>query len=126
MWQLNNYIKDFLLLFYSPSTSSHTQKVYSFIDLEFACNILCMCPLKWQNQYHLVEKCYSEGVKSLLLILEYIKVMHTVDEKHAAVKPAKSQISKQPSRKFSPGMHVPVLDLSPFYKLYFVSTVRNS
>ena len=49
MLQLNNYIEDLLCLFYSPSTSSHTQKVYSFMDSELACNILCMWPLKWQD-----------------------------------------------------------------------------
>ena len=39
---LNNYVNNFLCLFYSPSTSLHTQKVYSFTDLELACNI-CKC-----------------------------------------------------------------------------------
>ena len=62
VFQLNNYVEDLPCLFYSPSTSSHTQKVYSFTNSELACNILCMCPLKWQDQYHLLEKCYPEGV----------------------------------------------------------------
>ena len=66
------------------------QKAYSFTDLELACHLLRMCPLKWQDQYHLLEKCNTEGVKPLLLILEYIEVAHPVDEK-AAAKPAKSQ-----------------------------------
>ena len=96
MLQLNNYVEDLLCLFYSPSMSSHTQKVYSSTDSELACNILCMCPLKWQDQYHLLEKCYLEGVKPLLLILEHIEVAHPVHKASPAAKPAKSQGSKQP------------------------------
>ena len=72
--QLNTHIEDLLCLFYSPSVSLHTQKVKSFTDAVLACNILHMCPLKWQGQYHLLEKCYPEGVKRLLLILECIEV----------------------------------------------------
>ena len=78
--QLNNYVEDLQCLFYSPSASSHMQKVYSFTDSELACNILRMCPLKWQDQYHLLEKCYPERVKPLLLILECIEVVHPVQK----------------------------------------------
>ncbi len=53
--QLNSYIEDLLCLLYSPSASLHSQKVKSFTDVELACNILCVCPLKWQDQYHLLE-----------------------------------------------------------------------
>ncbi len=63
--------KDLSCLFYSPSVSLHMQKVYPFTDLKLACNILCMCPLKWQDQCHLLEKCYPEGVKPLLLTLKF-------------------------------------------------------
>ena len=63
MLQLNNCREDLLHLYYIPSTSSHTQRVYSFMDLELTCNILRMCPLNWQDRYHLLEKCYLEGVK---------------------------------------------------------------
>ena len=105
--QLNNYVEDLPCLFYSPSASSHTQKVYSFTDSELACNILRMCPLKWQDQYHLLEKCYPEGVKPLLLILERIEVAHPVHEASAAAKPAKSQGSEQPSKKFTQGARIP-------------------
>ena len=59
MTKLNKYIKELPCLFYSPSVS-------------VTCQILCMCPVKWQDQYHLVEKCYSKGVKPLLAILECI------------------------------------------------------
>ena len=45
--QLNSYIEVLPCLFYSPSTSSHRQKVKSFTDAELECNILRMCPLKW-------------------------------------------------------------------------------
>ena len=105
--QLNNYVEDLLCLFYSPSASSHTQKVYSFMDSELACNILRMCPLKWQDQYHLLKKCYPEGVKPLLLILERIEVAHPVHEASAAAKPAQSQSSEQPSKKFTQGAQIP-------------------
>ena len=98
MLQLNSYIEDLPCLFFSPSASSHTQKVKSFTDAELACNILRMCPLKWQDQYHLLEKCYPEGVKPLLLILERIEVAHPVNDANAAAKPAKSQGSEQPSK----------------------------
>eukprot|EP00804_Cyclotella_cryptica_P011089 CCRYP_013557-RA/>CCRYP_013557-RA protein AED:0.38 eAED:0.42 QI:0/-1/0/1/-1/1/1/0/169 len=64
-----------------------------------------MCPLKWQDQYHLLEKCYPEGVKPLLLILERIEVAHPVDEKQSTAKPAKAQAADQPSKKFSPSGH---------------------
>ena len=107
MLQLNNYVEDLPCLFYSPSASSHTQKVYSFTDSELACNILRMCPLKWQDQYHLLEKCYPEGVKPLLLILEHIEVAHPVHETSAAVKPLKSQGLEQPSKKFTQGGRIP-------------------
>ena len=72
--QLNNTIKDLLCLFFSLSTSLHTQKVYSFMNSKLACNILCMCPLKWQDQYHLLKKSYPEGVKPLWLILKCIEM----------------------------------------------------
>ena len=75
------------------------QKVYSFIDSELTCNILRMCPLKWQDQYNLLEKCFPEGVKPLLLILERIEVENPVHETNAAAKLAKSQGSKQPTKK---------------------------
>eukprot|EP00804_Cyclotella_cryptica_P025636 CCRYP_002848-RA/>CCRYP_002848-RA protein AED:0.28 eAED:0.28 QI:0/-1/0/1/-1/1/1/0/205 len=71
--QLNNYVEDLPCLYYSPSASTQTQQVYSFTDAELACHILRMCPLKWQDQYHLLEKCYPEGVKPLLLILERVR-----------------------------------------------------
>ncbi len=83
------------------------QKVYSFTDSELTCNILHMCPLKWQDQYHLLEKCYPEGVKPLLLILERIEVAHPVHEASAAAKPSKSQGSEQPSKKFTQGARIP-------------------
>ncbi len=105
--QLNNYVEDLPCLFYSPSASLHTQKVYSFTDSELVCNILCMCPLKWQDQYHLLEKCYPEGVKPLLLILECIEVVHPVHEASAAAKPTKSQGLDQTSKKFMQGMQIP-------------------
>jgi hypothetical protein len=105
--QLNSYIEDLPCLFFSPSASSHTQKVKSFTDAELACNILRMCPLKWQDQYHLLEKCYPEGVKPLLLILERIEVAHPVNDANAAAKPAKSQGSEQPSKKFTQGGRIP-------------------
>eukprot|EP00804_Cyclotella_cryptica_P017993 CCRYP_008291-RA/>CCRYP_008291-RA protein AED:0.40 eAED:0.40 QI:0/-1/0/1/-1/1/1/0/136 len=66
-----------------------------------------MCPLKWQDQYHLLEKCYPEGVKPLLLILERIEVAHPVDEKQSAAKPAKAQAADQPSRKSSLSGRIP-------------------
>eukprot|EP00804_Cyclotella_cryptica_P030977 CCRYP_013566-RA/>CCRYP_013566-RA protein AED:0.41 eAED:0.41 QI:0/-1/0/1/-1/1/1/0/95 len=66
-----------------------------------------MCPLKWQDQYHLLEKCYPEGVKPLLLILERIEVAHPVDEKQSTAKPAKAQAADQPSKKFSPSGRIP-------------------
>eukprot|EP00804_Cyclotella_cryptica_P005518 CCRYP_003037-RA/>CCRYP_003037-RA protein AED:0.35 eAED:0.35 QI:0/-1/0/1/-1/1/1/0/176 len=105
--QLNNYIEDLPCLYYSPSASAMTQQVYSFTDSELACHILRMCPLKWQDQYHLLEKCYPEGVKPLLLILERIEVAHPVDEKQSAAKPAKAQAADQPSRKSSLSGRIP-------------------
>eukprot|EP00804_Cyclotella_cryptica_P029683 CCRYP_018701-RA/>CCRYP_018701-RA protein AED:0.21 eAED:0.26 QI:0/-1/0/1/-1/1/1/0/236 len=80
--QLNNYVEDLLCLYYSLSASTMTQQVYSFTDAELACHILRMCLLKWQDQYHLLEKCYP-GVKPLLLILERIEVAHPVDERQS-------------------------------------------
>eukprot|EP00804_Cyclotella_cryptica_P007125 CCRYP_014513-RA/>CCRYP_014513-RA protein AED:0.12 eAED:0.65 QI:0/0/0/1/1/1/2/0/396 len=64
-------------------------------------------PNKWQDQYHLLEKCYPEGVKPLLLILERIEVAHRVDEKQSTAKPAKAQAADQPSKKFSPNGRIP-------------------
>ena len=105
--QLNNYVEDLPCLYYSPSASTMTQAVYSFTDSELACHILRMCPLKWQDQYHLLEKCYPEGVKPLLLILERIEVAHPVDEKQSTAKPAKAQATDQPSKKFAHGARIP-------------------
>ena len=48
----------------------------------------------------MLEKCYPEWVKPLLLILQQIEVMHPVNEVNAAAKPAKSQGTEQPSKKF--------------------------
>eukprot|EP00804_Cyclotella_cryptica_P019499 CCRYP_006644-RA/>CCRYP_006644-RA protein AED:0.16 eAED:0.64 QI:0/0/0/1/1/1/2/0/369 len=61
----------------------------------------------WQDQYHLLEKCYPEGVKSLLLILERIEVAHPVDERQSSSKPAKAQGAEQPSKKFALGAQIP-------------------
>ena len=83
--QLNSYIEDLPCLFYSPSASLNTQKVKSIMDVELACNILRMCLLKWQDQHHLLEKCYPEGVKPLLLILKHRKVAHPVNNASAAM-----------------------------------------
>jgi hypothetical protein len=105
--QLNNYVEDLPCLYYSPSASTMTQQVYSFTDAELACHILRMCPLKWQDQYHLLEKCYPEGVKPLLLILERIEVAHPVDERQSSSKPARAQGAEQPSKKFAPGARIP-------------------
>ncbi len=107
MLQLNNNVEDLPCLFYSPSTSSHMQKVCSSMDSEVACNILCMCPLKWQDQYHLLEKCYPGGVKPLLLILECIEVVQPVHETSAEAKPTKSQGLDQSTKKFTQGMQIP-------------------
>eukprot|EP00804_Cyclotella_cryptica_P014238 CCRYP_005658-RA/>CCRYP_005658-RA protein AED:0.27 eAED:0.27 QI:0/-1/0/1/-1/1/1/0/224 len=104
--QLNNYVEDLPCLYYSPA-STQTQQVYSFTDAELACHILRMCPLKWQDQYHLLEKCYPEGVKPLLLILERIEVAHPVDERQSSSKPAKAQGAEQPSKKFALGARIP-------------------
>eukprot|EP00804_Cyclotella_cryptica_P003365 CCRYP_012861-RA/>CCRYP_012861-RA protein AED:0.23 eAED:0.75 QI:0/0/0/1/1/1/2/0/279 len=105
--QLNNYVEDLPCLYYSPSASTMTQQVYSFTDAELSCHILRMCPLKWQDQYHLLEKCYPEGVKPLLLILERIEVAHPVDERQSSSKPAKAQGAEQPSKKFALGARIP-------------------
>eukprot|EP00804_Cyclotella_cryptica_P023754 CCRYP_011142-RA/>CCRYP_011142-RA protein AED:0.22 eAED:0.51 QI:0/0/0/1/1/1/2/0/256 len=59
--------------------------------------------VRWQDQYHLLEKCYPEGVKPLLLILERIEVAHPVDERQSPSKPAKAQGAEQPSKKFALG-----------------------
>eukprot|EP00804_Cyclotella_cryptica_P006309 CCRYP_010148-RA/>CCRYP_010148-RA protein AED:0.43 eAED:1.00 QI:0/0/0/1/1/1/2/0/386 len=105
--QLNNYVEDLPCLYYSPSASTMTQQVCSFTDAELACHILRMCPLKWQDQYHLLEKCYPEGVKPLLLILERIEVVHPVDERQSSSKPAKAQGAEQPSKQFALGARIP-------------------
>ena len=55
----------------------------------------------------MLEKCYPEGVKPLLLILECIEVAHPVHEASTAAKPAKSQGSEQPSKKFTQGARIP-------------------
>ena len=73
------HIKKLPCLLYSPSAFSQTHKVYSYTDLELACQILCMCPVKWQDQYHLLEKCYPKEVKPLLAIFECIEVEVLVD-----------------------------------------------
>eukprot|EP00804_Cyclotella_cryptica_P003249 CCRYP_010479-RA/>CCRYP_010479-RA protein AED:0.25 eAED:0.25 QI:0/-1/0/1/-1/1/1/0/240 len=95
------------VLVLQPGASTMTQQVYSFTDAELACHILRMCPLKWQDQYHLLEKCYPEGVKPLLLILERIEVAHPVDERQSSSKPAKAQGAEQPSKKFALGARIP-------------------
>eukprot|EP00804_Cyclotella_cryptica_P019135 CCRYP_020878-RA/>CCRYP_020878-RA protein AED:0.08 eAED:0.80 QI:0/0/0/1/1/1/3/0/430 len=89
-----------------PERKTMTQQVYSFTDAELACHIVHMCPLKWQDQYHLLEKCYPEGVKSLLLILERIEVAHPVDERQSSSKPAKAQGAEQHSKKFALGAQI--------------------
>eukprot|EP00804_Cyclotella_cryptica_P008190 CCRYP_015128-RA/>CCRYP_015128-RA protein AED:0.39 eAED:0.39 QI:0/-1/0/1/-1/1/1/0/153 len=100
-------MEDLPCLYYSPSASTMTQQVYSFTDAELACHILRMCLLKWQDQYHLLEKCYPKGVKPLLLILERIEVAHLVDERQSSSKPAKAQGAEQPSKKFMQGARIP-------------------
>ena len=65
-----------------------------------------MCMLKWHDQYQLLEKCYREGVKPLLLILECIEVVYPVNKMSAAAKSAKSQ-AEQPSKKFVLGARIP-------------------
>lgn len=66
-----------------------------------------MCPLKWKNQYHLLEKHYHNGVKPPLLVPEHIMIVHPMDEKHMAVKPGKNQVSDEPSKKFNLGVQIP-------------------
>ncbi len=68
--------------------SMQTERAYSFTDAKLACHVLCMCPFKLQDQYHLFEKFYPEGVKPLLLILKHIEVAHLVNEINMAAKPA--------------------------------------
>eukprot|EP00804_Cyclotella_cryptica_P028302 CCRYP_013174-RA/>CCRYP_013174-RA protein AED:0.56 eAED:0.62 QI:0/0/0/1/1/1/2/0/269 len=46
MMQLNNYVEDLPCLYYSLSTSTLIQQVFSYTDMELACQILRMCPLK--------------------------------------------------------------------------------
>ncbi len=41
-----------------------------------------------------------------MLILEHIEVVHPVDKKHAAAKPAKSQGTEQLSKKILLGMQI--------------------
>ena len=60
-------------------------------------------PVEVARPVPLAGKVYPEGVKPLLLILECIEVAHPVHETSAAAKPAKSQGSKQPSKKFMQG-----------------------
>eukprot|EP00804_Cyclotella_cryptica_P017042 CCRYP_003297-RA/>CCRYP_003297-RA protein AED:0.33 eAED:0.33 QI:0/-1/0/1/-1/1/1/0/162 len=98
--QLNNYVEDLPCLYYSPALVHRPNRSTPSLA-ELACHILRMCPLKWQDQYHLLEKCYPEGVKPLLLILERIEVAHPVDERQSSSKPAKAQGAEQPSKKFA-------------------------
>eukprot|EP00804_Cyclotella_cryptica_P011196 CCRYP_007725-RA/>CCRYP_007725-RA protein AED:0.19 eAED:0.50 QI:0/0/0/1/1/1/2/0/254 len=63
--------------------------------------------VRWWDQYHLLEKCYPEGVTPLLLILEQIEVAHPVDERQSSSKPAKAQGAEQPSKKFALGARIP-------------------
>ena len=58
--QLNIYIEELPCLFYSPSMSLQTQRVYSYTDPELECQILRMCPVKWQDQYQVLpQRCYA-------------------------------------------------------------------
>ena len=54
----------------------------------------------------MLEKCNPEGVKPLLLILQYIEVAYPVNETTPAAKPAKLQ-AEQLSKKFAQGAHIP-------------------
>ena len=88
--ELNAYIEDLRCLYYSMNMNTQTKRASSFMDKELTCHVLLMCLFKWQDQYHLLEKHYPEGVKHLLAIFECIEFAHPFDIKSITMKPSKS------------------------------------
>jgi hypothetical protein len=80
--QLNAYIAQMPCFYYSPNANASTKpENVPFTEAELGANVLCMCPLQWQDQYNMNEKgMMPMDMCSLLTSLEAIKCVCTYEK----------------------------------------------
>jgi hypothetical protein len=68
--------------YYSPNANASTKpENVLFTEAELGANVLCMCPLQWQDQYNMNEKGMTPmDMCSLLTSLEAIKCVCTYEK----------------------------------------------
>jgi hypothetical protein len=107
--QLNAYIAQMPCFYYSPNANASTKpENFPFTEAELRANVLCMCPLPWQDQYNLNKKGMPPmDMRLLLTLLEAIERICT----HEKGKPDNHEKSKKSSYKGEKGKNGQVLIL---------------
>jgi hypothetical protein len=92
--QLNAYVAQMPCFYYSPNANASTKpENVPFTEAELGSQVLCMCPLQWQDQYNMNKKgMMPMDMRSLLTLLEAIKRVCTY-------KKGKLESSKKSSHK---------------------------
>ena len=93
--QLNSYLKNLPSLFQSPKANLATKLVMPLKDANLATHLLQICPVKWQQQYDLMENSTPVSTRALLLVLENIESNVQLDYKAPSKDKAKGTDSKQ-------------------------------
>jgi hypothetical protein len=106
--QLNAYITQMPCFYYSPHTNASTKpENVPFTEAELGVHVLHMCPLPWQDQYNMTEKCMMPMDKrSLLTSLEAIERICT----HKKDKSDNFEKSNKSSNKGKKGKKCPGTD----------------
>jgi hypothetical protein len=75
--QLNSYIKYLPSIYNSPKATEGTQLAVPYTEAQLAVQLLCMCPMHWQNQYDLNQNTIPQDIRLLLTVLENIEKLST-------------------------------------------------
>jgi hypothetical protein len=75
--QLNNYVKYLPSIYNSPKATESTQLAVPYTEGQLAVQLLCMCPVHWQNQYDLNQNTIPQDTRRLLAALENIEKLST-------------------------------------------------
>jgi hypothetical protein len=70
--QLNNYVKYLPSIYNSPKATESTKLAVPYTEVQLAVQLLCMCPVHWQNQYDLNQNTIPQDTCRLLTVLENI------------------------------------------------------
>jgi hypothetical protein len=81
--QLNSYIKYLPSIYNSPKATESTQLAVPYTEAQFVVQLLCMCPVHWQNQYdtrtrslktHADSSLFLRTLRSLVQVPPYPRV----------------------------------------------------